>query len=467
MMSHSRTQMASLELVVFLWAGAPQRYPLRASGEMRIGRDPKTNDIAIIDSSVSRHHAILHVDKKLRLQDLGSSNGTTIFKGEKDMDYNTTERDQQCSGESFTVEPGDRISFGSVMTILRTTQLPTNALAGGGGTWPYPPVVRHPAMQALYTEAHEVAGSSSRACILLLGETGVGKDILARAIHAASPRVKGPFVAVNCPALTESLFEEEMFGHKKGGYTHATTEEKGYFETADGGTLFLDEIGELPLNLQAKLLRVLDDRRISRVGDRQSRPVNVRVIAATNRKLNECVAQGTFRRDLYFRLRGFELEIPPLRSRPGDIIPLAEAFLEDECRALEQAFVPKLSKEVVELLTGYDFPGNVRDLRNAIMHAVAHCRGSMVLPEHLPSELRNDEDLFSMPVQTVPLSETKGLSEKDRIIRALYESGGNHQRAARLLGISPRTLQNWLNRYPDIPRPRKAAKNAHRATMLR
>ena len=190
------------------------------------------------------------------------------------------------------------------------------------------------------------------------------------------------------------------------------------------------------------------------MGDPESRPINVRIVAATNQRLDECIARGTFRRDLYYRLRGFELEVPPLRSRPADIVPLAEAFVEDECRAVEQILVPRLSQEAVSMLEAYDFPGNVRDLRNAMMCAVAHCPGMVILPEHLPAEL---QEAVPVPVALPAAMESfgTGLSEKDRYLRAFYESGGNHVRMAELLGISKRTLYNRLNQFDDFPRPRK------------
>jgi DNA-binding NtrC family response regulator len=451
----------SLELIVCLWGGEPQRYRLPITGQVRIGRDRKTNDIGILDSSVSRHHAVLRVGPTLQLQDLGSRNGTILRKGDKDMDITNTDHECRFSGETFGVDPGNRIIFGSVMTVVRLMPLPTNALAGDDGTWPYPPVVRHPAMQALYMKAREVAESkSTRACVLLLGETGVGKDVLARAMHALSLRSKKPFVAVNCSAIPELIFESQMFGHKKGAFTHATTNAEGYFGAADGGTLFLDEIGELPLAHQAKLLRVLDDRRITPVGSTVSRALDVRIIAATNQRLDECVTRGTFRRDLYYRLRGFELEVPPLRTRPADIVPLAEAFVEDECRAMKQIIVPRLSKEVVSILEGYDFPGNVRELRSAMLNAVTHCHGSVILPEHLPAELQEVAD--SPVVMPAPLDTSlAGLSEKERYLRVYYASGGNHVRMAEMLKISKRTLYNRLNRFPDFPRPRKGQPSAH------
>jgi len=427
-------------------------------GQVRIGRDPRTNDINIQDSSVSANHAILIVDSTIQVQDLGSTNGTIIRKGDKDMECTKTDRndERRFSSETSIVEPGNRIIFGSVMAVVRLMQLPANANAGDGGTWPYPPIVRHPAMQAVYDEAQTIARSSSRACVLLLGETGVGKDVLARSIHAASKRAKGPFVAVNCGIFAESMFPSEMFGHKKHAFTDAKTDKAGFFEVADGGTLFLDEIGDLSLSCQTMLLRVLDDRRVRRLGDTELKLVNVRVIAATNKRLEECVAQGTFRKDLYHRLQGFELEIPPLRSRPADIVPLAEAFLEDECRMIEQNFVPRLSSEVVAILEGYDFSGNVRELRKAMEHAVTFCRGNVILPEHLPRTMRETDKTDPMLDLTfvMPGGAVDETSEEARIRWALQQCGGNATRAADLLGMSRRTIFNKLNKY-DFPRSRK------------
>ncbi|MBK9267059.1 MAG: sigma 54-interacting transcriptional regulator [Polyangiaceae bacterium] len=455
-----------LELVIFSCGGEPQRHRLPVVGQVRIGRSRTTNDIVISDASVSANHAVLTVDSRIYIQDLGSLNGTILRKGDKDMDITHTEQAQRLTGEMFVVEPGDRIVLGSVMGMLRKMHLPSNANAGDGGTWPYPPVVRHPATQAVYDEARKVASSSSRACVLLLGETGVGKDVLARAIHAASPRARGAFIPVNCPAI-ELMFEREMFGHIKGTFTDARVDAKGYLEAADGGTLFLDEIGELQLATQAKLLRMLDDRRVTPLGSTVSRQVNVRVIAATNHSLHDCVARGTFRKDLFYRLRGFELEIPPLRSPPADIVPLAEAFLEDECRAVERPVVPRLSREAISILEGFEFPGNVRDLRNAMMSALAHCSGGVVLPEHLPEEMREYDKTdrmealpFAVPEQmaemtvVMPDQVPENASEKERIRWALHQCGGNVTRAAEVLGMSRRKLFYLLKRYPDLPRAR-------------
>lgn len=392
--------------------------------------------------------------------DLGSKNGTILRKAKgKTMAITHREPRRRYIGESFILEPEDQCLSESTTAVVPTMHLPSNALAGDGGTWPHSPVVRHPAMQRLYSDAKDIASAPARACILILGETGVGKDVLARAIHAASSRAAGPFIAVNCPAITESVFVREMFGHKRHSFTDAKEDAKGYFEAADGGTLFLDEIGELSLGAQTMLLRVLDDRRVTPIGSTVSKLVNVRVISATNKNLADEVARGTFRRDLYYRLRGFELEIPPLRGRPADILPLAEAFLRDECRAVGQTVVPRLSPEAITLLEGYDFPGNVRDLRSAMLHAVTFCGAGLIDAEHLPLEMRAGARADRMErfgfVEPVPHASPPSKEEKEKILEALRISGGNHVRAAAMLKISKRTLYNRLNRYPDIPRPRK------------
>lgn len=465
-MTHSASIKAHgrLELVIFTWGGEPQRHRLPVVGQVSIGRDPRKNHICIEDLSVSADHAILTVDSTLQIHDVGSTNGTIIRKGDTGVEVTKTDRndERRLVGESVVIEPGNRIIFGSVMAIVRLMQWPLNTNASEGEMWPHAPIVQHPVMQSLHADARKVAASASRACVLLQGETGVGKDMLAHVIHSASSRAKGGFVEVNCGAIVASVLESAFFGHKKGAFTGATNDAKGYFDAAHGGTLFLDEVGELPLDMQVKLLKVLDNQQITPVGSTESHQVNVRIIAATNRNLQECVEQGTFRRDLFYRLRGFELEIPPLRARPTDIVPLAEAFIEHECRLIGQLQVPLLSPEAIAVLEGHQFPGNVRELRTAMMTAVAYCSsGGVILPEHLPKEMRDNDKtdpMLSLPfVVQDPIGDD--VTEEERIRQALGQCGGNARRAAELLGISRRTIFNKMNKM-DVPRSRKGVVSA-------
>jgi two-component system response regulator AtoC len=449
-----------LELVVFFWARAPERFQLPRKGQMRIGRDRETNEIAIADSSVSRQHAILHVDKTLRIQDLGSSNGTFIRKGDQEVDSTTTQQEQRYSGQIFSAEVGDRISFGSVTTILSKARCETDAAFNGAEGLARVPIIRDAAMKALHAEVREIAKTTPRACVLILGDSGVGKEVLARSIHTSSTRAHREFVTVNCANMTESMFEREMFGHKRGAFTGATSDEPGHFDIAHGGTLLLDEIGELPLNLQAKLLRVLEDRRIYRVGDPRPKTIDVRIIAATNRRLDQRIEEGLFRSDLYYRLCQFVLDVPPLKARPSEIIPLAEELVVHHCQEIGQSLVPILSPEAMAILQAYDYPGNVRDLSNAMFYAVAHCRSTLILPEHLPGYLQRRKQV-AIVREVMPDETPASLSEKDRIQSVLIECGGNQRRAAQQLGMSLRTLQTRLNEYADIPRPRKKTPVAH------
>jgi transcriptional regulator with PAS, ATPase and Fis domain len=448
-----------LELVVFFWARAPERFPLPRKGQVTIGRDRETNQIAIPDSSVSRQHAILHVDTTIRIQDLGSSNGTFIRKGDQEMDSTTTQQEQRYCGQTFAAEVGDRISFGSMTSILSKARAEPEVRSSGSDVLPRVPIIRDVAMKMLHAEAREIAKMTPKACVLILGDSGVGKEVIARAIHASSTRAHREFVTVNCANMSESMFEREMFGHKRGAFTGATSDEPGHFDIAHGGTLLLDEIGELPLNLQAKLLRVVEDRRIYRVGDPRPKPIDVRIIAATNRRLNERIEEGLFRSDLYYRLCQFVLDVPPLKSRPSEIIPLAEELVAHHCQEIGQSHQPTLSPDTIAILEAYDYPGNVRDLSNSMFYAVAHCRSTVILPEHLPGYLQRRKQ---PPAPTVnPIETPTIVSERDRIHQVLNDCAGNQRRAAAQLGISLRTLQTRLNEYSDIPRPRKKKESAH------
>jgi transcriptional regulator with PAS, ATPase and Fis domain len=242
-------------------------------------------------------------------------------------------------------------------------------------------------MRALYEQAYLAA--PGRISVLLLGETGTGKEVLAQAIHrrSSAARARGPFLGLNCAALSVSLLESELFGHEKGAFTGAVQARPGLFEAADGGTVFLDEVGELPQTIQVKLLRVLEEQKVLRVGGRVPRSIDVRVLSATHRDLEADVARGAFRQDLYFRLSGVTLTIPPLRQRVADIAPLAELFAAKACRAFERSRIPELSREALALLERYPWPGNIRELRNVMERAVMLCAGDRLLPEHLPPKM--------------------------------------------------------------------------------
>ncbi|HEX6834942.1 MAG TPA: sigma-54-dependent Fis family transcriptional regulator, partial [Polyangia bacterium] len=250
-------------------------------------------------------------------------------------------------------------------------------------------VARSDEMQKVLELARRVAHVDST--VLVTGESGVGKERVARFIHDESSRATRPFIAINCAAVTETLLESELFGHAKGSFTGATTDRAGLFEAAHGGTLFLDEVGEVPAAMQAKLLRVLQEREVRRVGENKSRPIDVRVLAATNRDLGAAVEDGTFRKDLYYRLRVVELRIPPLRERRADILPLARAFLATAIeRSKSQRTIKAcgLTPQAADQLVRYDWPGNVRELENAVERAVALSVGTQIVPDDLPEEVR-------------------------------------------------------------------------------
>jgi two-component system, NtrC family, response regulator AtoC len=292
--------------------------------------------------------------------------------------------------------------------------------------------------------------AASPLSVLISGETGVGKGVLAREIHARSGRAKGPLVVLDCAELPSSLLEAELFGFERGAFTGANSSKPGMVETADGGTLFLDEIAEMEPGTQAKLLQVLGERQVRRLGSIRSRAVDIRVIAATNRDLEVECERGAFRRDLYFRLAGMTLAIPPLRERRGEIQPLAEMFVAEFARNAGLSAGPKLSDEAVAALLRYSWPGNIRELRNAMERAVVLCGAGPIGAEHLPVERRRALVPVAEPVPALPRAE----GERARIEEALAQCGGSQIRAAKLLGMSRRTLVNRLSQL-GMPRPRK------------
>jgi DNA-binding NtrC family response regulator len=300
-------------------------------------------------------------------------------------------------------------------------------------------VAKSPLMQALFHDASLIAPSESR--VLITGESGVGKEVLADVIHAWSERAAGPLVKFNCAAVPETLLESELFGHEKGAYTGATSQRIGRFEMADGGTIFLDEIGEISAKLQAKLLRVTQDGRFQRLGSNAEIHTNARILAASNRNLEEEVRQGRFREDLFYRLNVVELSVPPLRERREDILPLAGHFIAQHSKGRA-----RFSSSVAECLERYSWPGNVRELSNAMERAALLSRGELILPEHLPARIRT-EDKPSAP----PAAPGAQLEEVERqtIIQALRQHGFSRTETAKALGISRRALNYKLQRFRE------------------
>ena len=301
-------------------------------------------------------------------------------------------------------------------------------------------VARAEAMQRVLNLARRSAKVDTT--ILVTGESGVGKERIARLIHDESGRAHKAFIAVNCAAVTESLLESELFGHAKGAFTGATHDRPGLFEAAHGGTLFLDEVGEVPPAMQAKLLRVLQEREVRRVGENLNRKVDVRVVAATNRELSDEVRLGRFRQDLFYRLRVIELRIPPLRERKEDILPLARLLLAEAGERLGRR-VGGLSPDAADQLLRYAWPGNVRELGNAIERAVVLCEGPRVEREDLPEEVR------AAPPSLVPGGNPRRLEdmEKEYILAVLAQNGGNRSRTAEQLDIGVATLYRKLKQY--------------------
>jgi DNA-binding NtrC family response regulator len=318
---------------------------------------------------------------------------------------------------------------------------PPTPAVGEPAQRPLPPgiVAESPLMQAVFRDAALVAPSQTR--VLITGESGVGKEVLADLIHAWSPRAPGPLVKVNCAAIPENLLESELFGHEKGAFTGAVAQRIGRFEDAAEGTIFLDEIGDMSLNLQSKLLRVTQDGRFQRVGANRELQTNARILAATNRNLEEQVSAGKFREDLFYRLNVVEINIPPLRERPEDIVPLASHFMREFTHGKA-----RFSAAVSDILTQYAWPGNVRELRNAMERAALLCRGELVLPEHLPNRI---QQTGMAPKSIPPAGASLEEVERETILRVLKEKEFSRTETAKALGISRRALLYKLQRFRE------------------
>jgi two-component system, NtrC family, response regulator AtoC len=303
-----------------------------------------------------------------------------------------------------------------------------------------------PAMQEVFDVVKQVA--PSRATVLLQGESGTGKELIAKAIHLLSPRSRHQMISVHCAALTPTLLESELFGHEKGAFTGAHERRVGRIEQAQGGTLFLDEIGEIDASIQIKLLRFLGERTFERVGSNKTLMADVRLVAATNKNLEEMVKAGTFREDLFFRLRVVEIRLPALRERSGDVPLLAQAFLREFAQENDKT-ISEFTPDAMEFLMNFPWPGNVRELRSAIERAVVLCRGEKISARDLPESVRGTSPGGGSDPQRILARDdlTVTEAEKQLIIRALKETNGNRTLAAKKIGMSRRTLHRKLHTY--------------------
>lgn len=300
------------------------------------------------------------------------------------------------------------------------------------------------AMKEVFETIHTVAPTS--ATVLLLGQTGTGKEVVAKTIHQHSRRAERPMITVHCGALPPTLLESELFGHEKGAFTNAHERRIGRFEEADGGTLFLDEIGEIDASTQIKLLRVLGEGTFERLGSNKTIKTDVRLIAATNKNLEQLVREGDFREDLFYRLQVVEIELPPLSRRDGDVSILANAFLKEFAK-LNQKPVKSISAEALEVLSDYSWPGNVRELRAALERAVVFARGEQITLRDLPKTVLRQPGQVAGDAPGISGRMTVKEAEKELIVNALKECGGNRTEAARKLGMSRRTLHRKLHTY--------------------
>jgi DNA-binding NtrC family response regulator len=463
--------------VVAMWPGGTLSKELLEGGRLSVGRS-KTCDITIEHNSVSREHVLFHGGRPVQVEDLGSTNGTTV--GGVHI----------SKGMRVPVERGQVVVIGAAVLVVHGAYEPVHDTAPRRPVTA-PPVTPRPSdgppvivADDAMRELHRILDLVARGdlSVVLLGETGTGKDVLADTIHRRSPRAANPYVRLNCAALPDALLESELFGYERGAFTGAVQAKQGLLETAHGGTLLLDEVAELPLTMQAKLLRVLENREITRVGGLRSRRVDVRIISATNRDLAAQVRAGTFRQDLYFRLNGITLVVPPLRARRSEIAPLAREFVTEACRRAGKPVIA-LTDAAIAFLEGQTWPGNVRELRNAMDRAVTLCESDHIDVRHLasPEALSFDllapvEDRATVPLPTVPsLPSLPSLPDADpasevglhedarraartlerkRIAEAMERCGGNQTRAAQLLRISRRTLVARLTEY-GFARPLK------------
>ncbi len=466
-------QLSSGYVLVVSMPSGVRRFVLPAdpSAALMLGREAPA-DLVVADDSVSRRHAVIHGGSPPEIQDVGSMNGTKVT-GRK---LGANERAPLTFGSVVEigsivgfVQPNEGSSTEALIDALPVSQRPSERMTYAPPPAPHAPkgnepraIIRDATMRQLYELIDVIA--PSKLSVLILGETGVGKDVYAETVHARSPRGMGPFVRLNCAALPENLLEAELFGYERGAFTGAVNAKPGLFESADTGTVFLDEIGEMPLATQAKLLRVLESGEVLRIGSLKPRRVDVRFVSATNRDLEALSAIEKFRSDLFFRLNGVGVTIPPLRKRIDDIVPLAESFL-GKAGALTPA--------AVERLCAYRWPGNIRELKNVIERSQLLARGGPISVEHLSftSQLGGAPPASANPLppsapqpaattqpstaaQGMPIRDAIADVERQSILDAMDRCGGNQSRAAKMLGISRTTLIKRLEQY-GYTRPRK------------
>jgi two-component system response regulator AtoC len=423
---------------------APRVFPLPTNRTVMLGRG-ETACLRLLDTSVSRRHAsIARMNGRIHVSDLESQNGTLV-NGER-------------IAEPRLLAPGDRVTVGGVTLIYQSiasaraapaTEPAARTLHIGDRV----AIVADPAMVRLYELVERLA--TSELPVLVVGETGSGKDLAARALHQLSRRSARPFVGLNCAALQDSLVESELFGYERGAFSGATAAKPGLLETATGGTMFLDEVGDLPAAAQAKLLRVLETKRLMRLGDVRERAIDIRVIAATNRDLAADVETGRFRQDLFFRLSAATIAIPSLRDRPCELPLLADMFLRQAC--LEAGRAPMVLAPAAEArLLDYAWPGNVRELKHVMEYLAATAGECLVEPAHLDARLGRiatatpaprEAEPATEPPQFRPLADEIRELERTRITAALDAANGNQRTAARMLAMPLRTFVFKLRHY--------------------
>ncbi len=414
-------------------ADEPRRIPI--DGTLLVGKHP-SNDVVIETTGISRYHLEVRAEaERVLVRDVGSKNGT-FFNGARITEVR--------------VGAGASIRVGGPAGLELTIELAHQPAMDPSDADRFGPLIgRSRAMRSVFTVLERT--SPSNATILVIGETGTGKELVAQAVHRASPRKNGPLVIVDCGAIPHNLIESELFGHKKGAFTDASSDRSGAFEHAHGGTLFLDEIGELPLDLQPKLLRAVESRSIQRLGDGERKAVDVRMVAATHRDLGTMVNAGTFRQDLFFRLAVVTVHMPPLRERGDDVLVLAEHILAD----LGHPDAIEIEGTIAEALLAYSWPGNVRELRNAIERAI-HLGAAHAIPMVSSGEVAAPKSGEQRPLPAEDAPDLPFKQAKEQIVvtfehayvrRLMDRHGGNISAAARDAGIDRNYLYRLLKKH--------------------